>query len=65
MELMRRIAPGRLSELFGSKALPNDRFFAGVGIDENSEKAIAQLDINSETYKLAMAYLDGVNQFIE
>ncbi|GEC77589.1 penicillin acylase family protein [Flavobacterium aquatile] len=65
MELMRRIAPGRLSELFGSKALPNDIFFAGVGIDENSEKAIAQLDKNSEAYKLAIAYLDGVNQFIE
>jgi penicillin G amidase len=65
MELMRRIAPGRLSELFGSKALKNDTFFAGVGIDENSEKAIAQLDKNSEAYKLATAYLDGVNQFIE
>lgn len=65
MELMRRIAPGRLSELFGSKALPNDVFFAGVGIDENSEKAIAQLDKNSDAYKLAIAYLDGVNQFIE
>ena len=65
MELMRRIAPGRLSELFGSKALPNDKFFAGIGIDENSEKAIAQLDKNSETYQLAIAYLDGVNQYIE
>lgn len=65
MELMRRIAPGRLSELFGTKALKNDLFFAGVGIDENSEKAIAQLDKNSEAYQLANAYLDGVNQFIE
>ncbi|WP_396212504.1 penicillin acylase family protein [Flavobacterium sp.] len=65
MELMRRIAPGRLSELFGSKALPNDKFFAGIGIDENSEKAIAELDKNSETYILANAYLDGINQFIE
>lgn len=65
MELMRRIAPGRLSELFGTKALANDKFFAGIGIDENSEKAIAQLDKNSETYQLAMAYLDGVNQYIE
>jgi penicillin G amidase len=65
MELMRRIAPGRLSEIFGSKALKNDTFFAGIGIDENSEKAIAELDKNSETYQLAMAYLDGVNQFIE
>lgn len=65
MELMRRIAPGRLSELFGTKALKNDLFFAGFGIDENSEKAIAQLDKNSEAYQLATAYLNGVNQFIE
>ena len=65
MELMRRIAPGRLSELFGTKALKNDLFFAGIGIDENSEKAIAQLDKKSEAYLLAMAYLEGVNQFIE
>ncbi len=65
MELMRRIAPGRLSELFGTKALKNDLFFAGIGIDENSEKAIAELDKSSETYQLAIAYLDGVNQYIE
>jgi len=65
MELMRRIAPGRLSELFGSLALKNDKFFAGLGIEEASAKAIAQLDKNSEAYQLAMAYLDGVNQYIE
>lgn len=65
MELIRRIAPGRLSEIFGSKALKTDRFFAGLGIDENSEKAIAQLDKNSEFYQLAMAYVDGINQFME
>ena len=52
MELMRRIAPGRLSELFGTKALKNDAFFAGIGIDENSEKAIAQLDKNSDQNRL-------------
>ena len=46
MELMRRISPGRLSEIFGSKALKNDMFFAGLGIDENSEKAISKLDKN-------------------
>ncbi|RAR49692.1 penicillin acylase family protein [Flavobacterium lacus] len=65
MELMRRIAPGRLSELFGSLMLKNDKFFAGLGIDEDSEKAIAQLDKNSESYQLTMAYLDGINQFLE
>ena len=64
MELIRRIAPGRLSEIFGSKALKSDMFFAGLGIDENSEKSIAKLDKNSQAYQLALAYVDGVNQYI-
>jgi penicillin amidase len=33
MELMRRIAPGRLSEIFGSVALKMINF-AGLGIEE-------------------------------
>lgn len=65
MELMRRIAPGRLSEIFGSVALKNDTFFAGLGIEEASAKAIAALDKNSQSYKLTMAYLDGINQYLE
>ena len=65
MELMRRIAPGRLSELFGNKALKNDLFFAGTGIDENSEKAVAEMDKNSQEYILATAYLDGINHYLE
>ncbi len=65
MELMRRIAPGRLSEIFGSVMLKNDKFFSGLGIEEDSEKAIAQLDKNSESYQLTLAYLDGINQFLE
>ena len=65
MELMRRIAPGRLSAMFGSKVLKTDKFFAGLGIDENSEKAIAKLDKNSQAYKLTLAYIDGVNQYME
>jgi len=65
MELLRRIAPGRLSELFGNPTLKVDKFFAGVGIDENSAKAVAHLDKNSQTYILANAYLDGINQYLE
>jgi penicillin amidase len=65
MELMRRIAPGRLSEMFGSKVLKTDAFFAGLGINENSEKAIAKLDKNSQAYQLTLAYIDGVNQYME
>lgn len=65
MELLRRIAPGRLSEIFGSVALKNDKFFSGIGIEEASAKAIAKLDKNSESYKLTQAYLDGINQYLE
>jgi penicillin amidase len=64
MELMRRIAPGRLSEIFGSVALKNDNFFAGLGIEEASTKAIAAL-IKSQSYQLTMAYLDGINQYLD
>jgi penicillin amidase len=65
MELIRRIAPGRLAAIFGSVALKNDKFFAGLGIEEASAKAIAALDKNSPSYQLTMAYLDGINQYVE
>jgi penicillin amidase len=65
MELMRRIAPGRLSEIFGSVALENDKFFAGLGIEEASAKAIAVLDKTSPSYQLAMAYLEGINHYMD
>lgn len=65
MELMRRIAPGRISEIFGEKMLKNDKFFASLGIEEASKKSIEKLDKNGDVYKLAIAYLNGVNQFIE
>ena len=65
MELMRRIAPGRLSEIFGEKMLKNDMFFARLGIEETSKKSIEKLDKNSDVYKLSFAYLNGVNQFLK
>ena len=65
MELMRRIAPGRLSEIFGEKMLKNDQFFLSLGIEEASKKSIKNLDKNGDVYKLAIAYLNGVNQFID
>jgi len=65
MELLRRIAPGRLSEAFGPDALPNDRFFIGLGIDEATQEVLASLDPADPSIVMAQAYLDGVNQFIE
>nr|WP_298991571.1 penicillin acylase family protein [uncultured Polaribacter sp.] len=65
MELIRRIAPGRLSEIFGKDLLETDVFFAGLGIEEASEKSIAKLDTSSEAYLMSMAYLEGVNQYLK
>jgi penicillin amidase len=65
MELIRRIAPGKLSEIFGTKTVKTDCFFAGLGIEEASQIAVSKMDKNSESYQLAEAYLDGINQFIE
>lgn len=65
MELLKRIAPGRLSEILGRDALKTDMFFATIGIDEASTKAVAKLDKSSEVYNHTLAYLNGVNQFIE
>jgi penicillin amidase len=65
MELIRRIAAGRLAEIFGKELVKTDKFFSGLGIEEASAKTIANLDKNSDSYKLATAYLDGINQFME
>ncbi|WP_435264179.1 penicillin acylase family protein [Tenacibaculum sp. nBUS_03] len=65
MELVRRIAAGRLSEIFGKELVRVDTFFSGLGIEEATEKTIDKLDKNSQSYQLAQSYLDGINQFME
>jgi len=65
MEMIRRIAAGRLSEIFGEKLIKTDKLFSGLGIEEASERTIKNLDKKSPQYKLAIAYLEGVNQYIE
>lgn len=64
MELLRRVARGGLSEVFGPDLLDTDRFFLSLGIDEATKATIQSLDGNSQEYKLASAYLEGVNAFI-
>jgi penicillin amidase len=65
MELMRRIASGKLSEIFGVDLLGTDKFFLAIGIDEASKKTVAELDSNDPAVQLSQAYLDGINQFME
>lgn len=66
MELMRRIAPGRLSEIFGKDLVETDKFFKTLGIYRTAQREASQLiKSNSTEYKFTQAYLDGVNEFIE
>ena len=55
MELLRRIASGWLSEVFGSNWVKIDEFFAGLGVNENSIKVIAEMDKKTK--------LDARNKF--
>tara|TARA_B100001093_G_scaffold69584_1_gene60113 strand:+ start:8237 stop:10615 length:2379 start_codon:yes stop_codon:yes gene_type:complete len=64
MELLRRVASGRLSELFGAEFIDNDKFFLNLGIAENSFETVNKLEGDTEFVQYANAYLDGINQFI-
>ena len=65
MELLRRIGPGRLSEVFGPDLLETDKLFLALGIEEYSTQTVAKIDSSAREIQLALAYLEGVNHFIE
>lgn len=65
MELIRRVAAGRLAEIFGSELVKTDKLFRGLGIDAAADRTIQGLDTNSPHFLLAKAYLDGINHFID
>ncbi|MEQ8478128.1 penicillin acylase family protein [Fulvivirga sp.] len=67
MELMRRIAPGRLSEMFGADLTETDKFFKTVGIHRVAQKEAARFDdiVNEELKSAVKAYIDGINQFMD
>lgn len=62
MELQRRTAAGRLSEVFGPLALAADRFLRTLGIYRATEAEIAHLD--PEERENVEAYCRGVNAVI-
>ncbi len=65
MELLRRVAVGGLSEVFGKDLISTDQFFLSLGIDDATAKTVGELDPDSKVAILSQAYLDGINQFIE
>ena len=67
MEILRRLADGRLSEVFGDKALPTDKFFRTLSLREHARMSIDSLyqDSTLPYVKAAKAYLRGVNQYLD
>ncbi|MEQ9300695.1 MAG: penicillin acylase family protein [Cyclobacteriaceae bacterium] len=66
MELIRRIAPGRLSEVFGKDLVETDRFFKTLGINRYSAKSAEALrKRQSKELLYSEAYIAGINQFME
>ena len=62
MEMMRRLAAGRLAEVAGRKALASDRFMRTLGFQSLAEKQYAILD---DAVRRALdAYAAGVNAWM-
>ncbi len=65
MELLRRIASGGLSEVFGADLIGTDKFFLSLGISDASKVSANNVDESDAGVILSKAYLDGINQFIK
>ncbi len=62
MEMSRRIAAGRLSEVVGAGGLDTDRFLRAIGVRRSAEASLQRLD--DDTRRQLEAYAAGVNAFI-
>jgi penicillin amidase len=63
MDLLRRVAAGELSEIFGSQALPVDKRYRALGLRVAAERDVATLD--PEAREILDAYAQGVNRFLD
>jgi penicillin amidase len=61
MDLMRRVARGRLSEVLGEEALPIDRLFRTIGLERVAERNLATMSGTGRRY--LEAYGRGVNAY--
>lgn len=63
MEMDRRISAGRLSEVFGAKALPADKFLRTLGLHRYAEATLPHFD--ASTRAALDAYTAGVNAYLK
>ena len=64
MELQTLAAAGRLTELFGPKAIEADRRTRSLGLPWGAERKYAAYDRSSPGFRAMTAYADGVNAWI-
>jgi penicillin G amidase len=66
MEMIRRLADGRLSEVFGDKTLSTDKLFRTMGFREHARNSVALImrDTTKPHVQAALAYLRGVNHYV-
>jgi acyl-homoserine lactone acylase PvdQ len=62
MDLLRRLAGGRLAELFGAGALVADRFYRTIGLSEAADRSFAALEPHWQ--QLLERYAEGVNAYL-
>lgn len=66
MELIRRAAAGRLSEVLGKDLIPTDKLFRTLGINQFAEEH-AQKFLSTDTaefQRAALSYQKGINEYI-
>ncbi len=63
MDLARRLAAGRLSEIFGERALELDMYYKNLLIEESMEKSL--LMVNPDRAKIIQSYCQGINACIK
>lgn len=67
MEMMRRVASGRLAEILGKDFIETDKFMRGIGISQYAEECEQKyMKENKEPYQKAVnAYLKGLNTYLK
>ncbi|MEN8120829.1 MAG: penicillin acylase family protein [Bacteroidota bacterium] len=63
MDLFKRVAIGRLSEIFGEQTLAADRFAKVLGFQRNALLLLDSLTLDEKEY--LQAFVNGINKYIE
>jgi penicillin amidase len=67
MEMSRRLAQGKLSEVIGDKTLATDKLFRTLGLQRFAKQWIKKVKQRADPkmFEVMQSYLDGVNQFVQ